>query len=99
MLAQPFKRRMRLFRDVALLREMDSRELQDIGINRADIVAIRAGTYMRNSSDDPSRIVSRAEVGKSVAQAGRLNLIPTASSCCTETIWARWWRGEFDGTI
>ena len=59
MLLQPFKARMRLDRDVSELRGLDDRELHDIGINRSDIAAIRAGTYKRDgaSSDDAERIM------------------------------------------
>jgi len=50
MLVQPLKRWIRLDRDASVLDRWDDRELQDIGINRLDIAAIRAGTYKRTSS-------------------------------------------------
>ena len=74
MLVQPLKTRMRLEREVSELRGMDYRELQDIGINRMDIDAIRAGTYRRTSSDNAERILFRPEAGKPVTQAGLSNL-------------------------
>lgn len=72
-LVQPLKTWMRLQQDVAALRCMDYTELQDIGINRMDIDAIRAGTYKRASSDDAERIVFCPEAGKPVTQAGNGN--------------------------
>jgi len=56
MLIQPLKTWMRLERDIAELHRCDDRELRDMGINRVDIAAIRAGTYKRASSDDAERI-------------------------------------------
>jgi uncharacterized protein YjiS (DUF1127 family) len=41
--------------DASLLLDMDDRELQDIGINRVDIV--RAGAHKRTSSEDAEWIV------------------------------------------
>jgi len=83
MLVQPVKMWMRLERDVSELRGMDYRELQDIGINRMDIDAIRAGTYKRASLDNAERIVFCPEAGKPMTQAGRSNLSPPTSR--TET--------------
>jgi uncharacterized protein YjiS (DUF1127 family) len=67
-LVQPLKTWVRLERDVSLLRGMDHRELRDIGINRMDIDAIRAGTYKRAPSDDAERIVFCPEAGKPVSR-------------------------------
>ena len=64
MLVQLLKTWMRLDRDDLELAGMDYRDLRDIGINRADIAAIRAGTYKRASSDNADRIVFCPEAGK-----------------------------------
>jgi hypothetical protein len=48
----------RLEQVVLELRGMDDRGLQDIGINRGHIDAIRAGTYERAASDEAERIGS-----------------------------------------
>ena len=55
MLVQPLKTWMRLDREVSILRGWDDRDLRDIGINRVEIAAIRAGTYKRASADNPNR--------------------------------------------
>jgi len=68
MLIQPLKRWMRLERDIAELHRCDDRELHDMGINRLDIAAIRAGTYKRASSDDAERIVFCLAAGTPVTQ-------------------------------
>ena len=54
-LIRPIKTRLRLDRDIAELRCLDERDLRDIGINRTDIAAIRAGTYKGASSDQAER--------------------------------------------
>jgi len=54
-LIRPIKAWARLDRDVSELRSMDHRDLRDIGINRVDIAAIRAGTYKRASAHNPER--------------------------------------------
>jgi uncharacterized protein YjiS (DUF1127 family) len=61
---QPIRTWIRLDRDASGLAAMDARELRDLGINRVDIAAIRAGTYKRASSDDAERIVFCPEAGK-----------------------------------
>ena len=55
MLVQPLKTWMRLDREVSILRSLGDRDLRDIGINRVDIAAIRAGTYKRASADSAER--------------------------------------------
>jgi uncharacterized protein YjiS (DUF1127 family) len=75
-LVQPLKTWMRLEREISSLRRMDYTALRDIGINRMDIDAIRAGTYKRASSDNSERIVFCPEAGKPVTQAGHSNLGP-----------------------
>ena len=82
-LVQPLKKWMRLEREVSLLYGMDYRELPDIGINRMDIDAIRAGTYWRGSSDDAERIVCCPEAGRPMTRAVGSNSSPPTS--CTET--------------
>jgi uncharacterized protein YjiS (DUF1127 family) len=67
-LVQPLKTWIRLDRDVSELRGMDYRDLRDIGINRVDIAAIRAGTHKRASSDNAERIVFCPETGKPVTR-------------------------------
>jgi len=64
MLVQPLKGWMRLELDVGELHRWNDRDLRDIGINRLDIAAIRAGTYERASSDDADWIVFYPEAGK-----------------------------------
>jgi uncharacterized protein YjiS (DUF1127 family) len=68
MLVQPLKTWMRPDRDASELRGMDYRDLRDIGINRVDIAAIRAGTYKRGWSDHAERIVFCPEAGKPVTR-------------------------------
>ena len=58
-LMRPIKTRLRLDRDIADLRCLDERDLRDIGINRTDIAAIRAGTFERASSDSAERTDAR----------------------------------------
>jgi len=58
-LIRPIKTRLRLDRDIAELRCLDERDLRDIGINRTDIAAIRAGTFERASSDSAERTDAR----------------------------------------
>jgi len=67
-LIQPLKIWVQLERDIAQLHRSDDRELHDIGINRLDIPAIRAGTYKRASSDDAERTVCCPAAGKPVTQ-------------------------------
>jgi len=62
-LVQPLKTWIRLDRDVSVLRGWDDTELRDIGINRSDIPAIRAGTYKRTSSDDAARTLTEHDPG------------------------------------
>jgi uncharacterized protein YjiS (DUF1127 family) len=57
MSVQSLKMWTRLGRDASLLRDMDDRELQGIGINRVDIAAVRPGTHKRTSSEDAEWIV------------------------------------------
>ena len=106
------RHRVRLDRDVSILRGWDDGDLRDIGINRADIVAIHAGIYRRVSSDNAERIVFCPEA---TGYAARSNLSPPKSSCCMETTCpgsrancqadhsggrlARWRRSEFDSAI
>ena len=54
-LVRPIKAWVRLDRDVRELRSLDDRDLRDIGINRVDIAAIRAGTYKRVPADNAKR--------------------------------------------
>lgn len=56
----------RVDRATSELDGMSDRELRDLGINRADIAALRAGTYKRGSTDETERIVFRPEAGKPV---------------------------------
>lgn len=68
MLVRPLRTWVRLNRDVSELAGMDYRDLRDLGINRTDVAAIRAGAYKRASIDDLERIVFCPEAGKQVTR-------------------------------
>lgn len=79
-LTQRFKIWVQLDRDVSELAGMSDRELRDLGIDRMDIAAIRAGTCKRRSKDSKRVALSQDES----ATLNRLDIdkhfqVPTSS--------------------
>jgi uncharacterized protein YjiS (DUF1127 family) len=61
-LIRRFKISVQLDRDVSELGGMTDRELRDLGIDRMDIAAIRAGTCKRGSTDAERIALSKDEI-------------------------------------